>query len=38
MVMGWRYEHPDRYSHDESWNRILEHGEVVKVAVSKLNA
>lgn len=37
-VMGWRYEHPDRYPHDEAWQRILETGTVVKVSVTEIDA
>lgn len=31
--LGWRYEHPDRYNHDESWQRLLKTGEVVELEV-----
>ena len=37
-VMGWRYEHPDRYPHEEKWQRILETGTVVKVSVTEIDA
>lgn len=33
QCMGWRYEHPDRYSQVEAWNQIRETGRIVKVAV-----
>jgi len=32
--MGWRFEHPDRYDQNEAWKRVLEHGNIVSVAVS----
>jgi len=34
-VMGWRYAHPDRYPHEETWQRILKTGSVVKVSVTE---
>jgi hypothetical protein len=33
-TMGWRFNHPDRYSHDEEWQRLLIYGKVVSVLVS----
>lgn len=33
-VMGWRYDHPDRYDHDDMWNAICTTGEVVRVSIS----
>lgn len=32
--LGWRYEHPDRWSHDEEWQRLLLFGSVRAVVVS----
>ena len=32
--MGWRFEHPDRYSHDEAWARALQYGRVVWVEIT----
>lgn len=32
--MGWRYEYPDRYNHDEAWARALEYGRVVQVDIT----
>ena len=32
--MGWRFNHPDRYSRDEEWARLLTFGSVVHVMVS----
>lgn len=33
--MGWRFEHPDRYSHEDEWERMLQYGKVVPVYVSE---
>lgn len=32
--MGWRFEHPDRYSQDDEWKRLLTFGKVIPVVVS----
>lgn len=34
MFMGWRFEYPDRYSHDEEWLRLQKYGRIVPVRVS----
>ena len=31
--LGWRYDHPDRYSHDDAWAKILKTGSVVRVVI-----
>ena len=31
--MGWRFEYPDRYSHEEHWSMLLMHGEIREVTV-----
>ena len=33
-VMSWRSAHSERYSRDESWNRILENGSIQKLSIS----
>jgi len=33
LCMGWRFEHPERYSQDEAWQRLLTFGKVVPVVV-----
>ena len=33
--MGWRFQHPDRYSQDEEWQRVLTFGSVVPVLVTR---
>ena len=38
MCMGWRFTHPDRYNHDEEWQRLLTYGSVVPVRVSVVDA
>lgn len=34
--MGWRFDHPERYDHDEEWTSLLKFGNVVPVMVSVL--
>lgn len=34
--MGWRFDHPDRYSHEKEWERLLTYGSVVPICVSVL--
>lgn len=36
--MGWRFRHPDRYSYQEEWERLLKYGRVVRVEVSVVDA
>lgn len=36
--MGWRFHHPDRYDHEEEWQRLLTFGSVVPVVVSMVDA
>jgi hypothetical protein len=36
--LGWRFEYPDRYSHDETWAAMLKTGTVVKVVVAPLES
>lgn len=36
-VMGWRYQYPDRYPHEEAWQRILKTGTVVNVSVTEID-
>ena len=36
-TMGWRFNHPDLYSHDEKWNRLLTYGKVVAVKVAQVD-
>lgn len=31
--MGWRFQYPDRYSPDEHWDMLLQHGEIKAVTV-----
>jgi len=33
-TMGWRYEYPDKYSHDEEWQRLLKYGSVKKAKIT----
>lgn len=33
-VMGWRFNHPDRYPHAVEWARLLTFGKVVPVSVT----
>ena len=33
-TMGWRFSHPDRYSQEEEWKRLLTYGKVASVLVS----
>lgn len=33
LCMGWRFEHPDRFSQDEAWERILKFFTVVPVVI-----
>jgi len=35
--MGWRFENPERYSHDEAWQRLLVCGRVVQVSVREVS-
>lgn len=32
--MGWRFEYPERYSHEEHWEMLQKHGEIKAVQVS----
>lgn len=32
-AMGWRFEYPERYNHEEEWVRLQAFGKVVKVRV-----
>jgi len=32
--MGWRYEHPERYPHNEKWNELKAFGAIVPVSIS----
>lgn len=34
VSMGWRFNHPSRYSQDEEWGRMLTYGKVVPVSVT----
>lgn len=36
--MGWRYEQPKRYSHDEKWENLLTYGSVVPVSIKVVDA
>lgn len=34
--MGWRFNHPERYSRDEQWERLRQYGKIVAVEVTVL--
>lgn len=33
-IMGWRFEYPDRYNHDEEWENYSKHGRIVFLKLS----
>jgi hypothetical protein len=33
-TMGWRYNHSDKYPHEQKWAQLLETGKVVEVVVT----
>jgi len=37
MCMGWRFDHPDRYPHEEEWAKLLKLGSVVPLITTEIN-
>ena len=36
-AMGWRFDHPERYDQDATWQRWLQHGRVVEVEITRVD-